>query len=99
MKRKVIGWDCLWKPVKRGRLFGELVHDNVIYIRRQEEDVSRFQVCLAVRPANSNGRGCAQHTGMNHLAFIVQIFQPLQNVIRQTQDKFEGKPRVGELAL
>ena len=35
---------------------------------------------------DNNGKGCTERTGMNHLAFIVQILQTFQNVFRQTQD-------------
>jgi len=36
---------------------------------------------------------------MNHLAFIVQIFQTFQNVFRWAQDKREGESWVVELTL
>lgn len=36
---------------------------------------------------------------MNHLAFVVQIFQTLQNVFHQVQDKPERKPWVALLIL
>ena len=36
---------------------------------------------------------------MNHLAFVVQIFQTFQNVFGQAQNELERESRVGELTL
>ena len=99
MKRKLVGWDRLRESVKRSRLFRKILFDNLIYLGRQEEDILRFQVCQIVSPVNSNGEGHAGCTGMNHLAFIMQIFQTFQNVFSQAQDKSERESLVSELAL
>jgi len=83
VKRKLVRRDRLPKIVNHGRSFDKFVHDNTVYIRRREEDISRFQVCQMVRPVNTNGREYVGCTGMNDLAFIVQILQAFQNVFRQ----------------
>ena len=77
VKQKFVGGGGgrLRKPVKRGRLFREFMHDNVVYIRRKGEDVSGFRVCQIIRLANNDNKEYAEHAGTNHLAFIVQIFQ------------------------
>jgi hypothetical protein len=36
---------------------------------------------------------------MNYLAFIVQIFEPFQNVLRKAQNKLEGESPVRQLSL
>jgi len=36
---------------------------------------------------------------MNYLAFIVQIFEPFQNVLRKAQDEPEGESPVRQLSL
>ena len=99
VKRKLVGRDRLWELVNRGRFLKKFVHDNVVYIRRQEEDVSGFQIWKIVRPVSSNGKGCARYTGVNDLAFVVQVSQTFQNVFRQAQYKFERESWVAEFTL
>ena len=45
VKRKLVGRDGLRKIINRGWLFSEYAHNNIVYVRGQEEDICRFQVC------------------------------------------------------
>ena len=59
VKGKFVGRDRLWKVANHGRLVGEFVLDDFVYIGRQQEDISRFQVRWVVRPADNDYRRCA----------------------------------------
>ena len=99
VNRKLVGRDCFREVVNHGRLFSEFVHDNFVYIRGREEDISRLQVCQTVRPTNNSGEGCVEHTRMDDLAFIVQVFQTFQNIFRQAQDKSNRDSWILEFTL
>lgn len=77
--------------MKRGWFLREFVHDGVVCIRQLKEYIFRFQVFQIVGLANNKGEGCVEHTGMNKPAFVVYVFQTLQNVLREVQDKFGRK--------
>ena len=73
MKREVIRRDFFRKVVEHRWLLGELVHDDRVYIRRQEEDVAWFQVWSEiVSPAIVRlSLEKARHIGVNYLALVV----------------------------
>ena len=74
MKWEFVRRDIFRKVVEHRWLLGELVHDDRVYIRRQEEDVAWFQVwseivrSAIIRLSLENAR----HTGVNYLALVVQ---------------------------
>ena len=58
-----------------------------------------FKSSKGVSLGVGTGQDPARHAGMNYLAFIVQIFEPFQNVLRKAQDKLEGESPVRQLSL